>query len=105
MRILELGLKNIGPFDDARVEFLSRDRATEPGVTLLTGVNGTGKTILLDAIRLFFGKGYRKLERDIWRPGTPAELEVTHTFHEDDAVDIVEHHVMRDALEKSVSGV
>jgi predicted ATPase len=91
MRVLELGLKNIGPFDEARVEFLSRDRATEPGVTLLTGMNGTGKTILLDAIRGFFGKPYGELERDIWRPGTAFEVEVVHSFHTNTDTAIVSH--------------
>ncbi len=42
-------LENIGPFDNARVDF-------EPtGVTLITGQSGTGKTLLLDAIRWVFG--------------------------------------------------
>lgn len=105
MRILELGLKNVGPFDEARVEFLPRERATEPGVTLLTGMNGTGKTILLDAIRFFFGRPYRRLERDIDRPGEPFELDVTHSFHADDATDIVQHTVTLDESHSSVSGV
>lgn len=95
MRILELGLKNVGPFDEARVEFLPRERATEPGVTLLTGMNGTGKTILLDAIRFFFGTAYYKPERDIDRPGEPFELEVTHSFHANDAIGVVQNTLSR----------
>jgi predicted ATPase len=91
MRVLELGLKNIGPFDEARVEFLSPDRATEPGVTLLTGMNGTGKTILLDAIRGFFGTQYGQLEREIWRREEPFEVELTHSFHTDGSTEVVTH--------------
>lgn len=91
MRVLELGLKNIGPFDEARVEFLSSDRATEPGVTLLTGLNGTGKTILLDAIRGAFGQHYVELEREIWRPQTAFAIEITHSFHANDDLAVVKH--------------
>ena len=90
---LELGLKNIGPFNEARIEFLSRDQATRPGVTLLTGMNGTGKTILIDAIRGFFGSMYGVLEREIWRPKTPFQIELTHSFHADDAGDVVKERV------------
>ena len=62
MRLLSLSLQNIGPFDDAHLEFLA-DPEDRPAVTLLTGENGTGKRILLDAIRGMFGKHYCKLER------------------------------------------
>ena len=43
-----------GPFDEAHIEF-SEVSDPSPGVTLLTGRNGTGKTIVLDAIRGLFG--------------------------------------------------
>ncbi|MCU0687556.1 MAG: AAA family ATPase [Polyangiaceae bacterium] len=105
MRVLELGLKNVGPFDEARVEFLSRDRATEPGVTLLTGKNGTGKTILLDAIRFFFGKYYRKAERDIWRPEAPLELEVIHSFHSNDDTSIIRNKILLANSNSSIFGI
>lgn len=43
MRLHNLYLKNIGPFLEANIEF--------DQVTIFTGENGTGKTVILDAIR------------------------------------------------------
>jgi energy-coupling factor transporter ATP-binding protein EcfA2 len=65
MRIKELHLTNIGPFNDAHLEFAADDA---PRVTIITGENGTGKTIVLDAIRGLFGPNYAgQLERSIFR--------------------------------------
>ncbi len=64
MRIKELHLTNIGPFNDAHLEFAADDA---PRVTIITGENGTGKTIVLDAIRELFGGGYAVMERSIFR--------------------------------------
>lgn len=85
MRLYSLKLENIGPFDEAEVEFLV-EGDTSPGVTLLTGMNGTGKTIILDAIRAFFGPHYAHLEREIWRPRSPFVVEVRHSFQAGDHV-------------------
>lgn len=74
MRLLELSVENIGPFDEARLEFLSGPDDPVP-VAIITGENGTGKTILLDAIRGLFGPQYGSLERAIWREGTPFRAE------------------------------
>jgi ABC-type phosphonate transport system ATPase subunit len=76
MRLLDLSLQNIGPFDEARLEFLSDPEDPVP-VTIITGENGTGKTILLDAIRGLFGQQYGALERAIWRNGTPFHMEAS----------------------------
>jgi len=76
MRLLDLSLQNVGPFDDARLEFLSGAEDPVP-VAIITGENGAGKTILLDAIRGLFGPGYGALERAIWRNGTPFRAEAT----------------------------
>lgn len=65
MKLLNLQIKNIGPFKEASLEFATEFKkgATEP-VTIITGVNGAGKSILIDAIRAAFcGKSI--LERDI----------------------------------------
>lgn len=66
MRLLNLDLKNIGPFKEGHIEFIddiNKDEAAP--VTIITGENGAGKTIILDAIRaLFYGK-FNKIERDI----------------------------------------
>lgn len=43
MKLHKLYLKNIGPFLEGEIEF--------DQVTILTGENGTGKTVVLDAIR------------------------------------------------------
>jgi predicted ATPase len=79
MRIYALDLENIGPFDEAHIEFSAEGEAS-PGVTLLTGRNGTGKTIVLDAIRAFFGPQYGVLERSIVRKGVAFHVDVTLDF-------------------------
>lgn len=56
MRIHNLTLKNIGPFREANLDFDKINENDSP-VTIITGENGTGKTIILDAIRgLLLGK-------------------------------------------------
>ncbi len=66
MRIISLSLKNIGPFIEADLDFTT-EVGDIPRVVLITGENGTGKSIVLDAIRGMFGPQYAKLERDIRR--------------------------------------
>lgn len=66
MRIHNLRLKNIGPFEEAYLEFIGPDDNTEkPPVIIITGENGTGKTIVIDAIRALFYGNTREIERDI----------------------------------------
>ncbi len=78
LSLLKLSLKNIGPFDSAEVEFLAEE-ADEPAipVTIITGENGSGKSIIIDAIREMFGHWYAELERPISRPGVPFEMGLT----------------------------
>ncbi|MEZ4609699.1 MAG: AAA family ATPase [Caldilineaceae bacterium] len=52
-------------------------RSEPPPVVLITGENGTGKSIILDAIRGVFGKQYGKLERDLRRRGAEDIAHVT----------------------------
>jgi predicted ATP-binding protein involved in virulence len=80
MRIKNLHLENIGPFTEADLELFGPEKA-KPPVVLITGENGTGKSILLDAIRGLFGPlYYSKLERDIRRRGTEDRVSVRGTF-------------------------
>lgn len=77
MRLLSLELKNIGPFDEAHLDFRAEPGSDEPEVvpvTFVTGENGTGKSIVIDAIRAAFGPQYAQLSRNIVRDGGPYEL-------------------------------
>ncbi|MDF9800253.1 putative ATP-binding protein involved in virulence [Catalinimonas alkaloidigena] len=66
MRIQSLDIKNIGPFREGHIEFITEnDKQEKPPVTIVTGENGTGKTIILDAIRGLFLGYYSRIERDI----------------------------------------
>lgn len=68
MRLLNLDIKNIGPFREGHINFIddiNRDEAAP--VTIITGENGTGKTIILDAIRGIFYGFVDKIERKINR--------------------------------------
>ncbi len=65
MKIHSLDIKNIGPFKEAHLDFNTECDATkgiEP-VTIITGNNGAGKSIIIDAIRAMFE--HKCLERDI----------------------------------------
>jgi predicted ATP-binding protein involved in virulence len=66
MKIKNLSLKNIGPFLEANLDFVIDDNQ-KPPVIIITGENGTGKTIILDAIRGIL-LGYQGgLKKDITR--------------------------------------
>jgi predicted ATP-binding protein involved in virulence len=78
MRLFDLQLKNIGPFKEASLNFIGEnDNQKRPPVTIITGENGTGKTIILDAIRaLMMGKvggPTEGIERSIIRDKTNFE--------------------------------
>ncbi|MDI1433861.1 AAA family ATPase [Polyangium sorediatum] len=79
MRLIDLSIQNIGPFDDATLEFLTGEDGEVP-VAIITGENGAGKTILLDAIRGLFGPGYGSLGRSIVRPRMPFQMQMTVSF-------------------------
>jgi hypothetical protein len=78
LRLQKLSLINIGPFDQAELEFLA-DEGASP-VTIITGENGSGKSIILDAIRGMFGPFYAELERPIWRPKVPFKVSLDVEF-------------------------
>lgn len=65
MKIENLHIKNIGPFKKAVIEFATKSNETvgEQPVTIITGMNGAGKSIVIDAIRAALSG--QQLERDI----------------------------------------
>lgn len=81
LRLERLELEAVGPFDHASIEFAREgaeseareDAAAEPSlVTLITGQNGTGKSVVLDAVRTLFGEEFSGEVRPLWRfePGS-----------------------------------
>lgn len=67
MKIQTLHIRNIGPFREASLDFpsaFSNDSDGSQPVTIITGMNGAGKSIVIDAIRAAFGGG-KVLERNI----------------------------------------
>lgn len=68
MKIKNLKLKNIGPFREAELDFpQERDANGKIPVTIITGENGTGKSVIIDAIRLLLKSDDKdnKIGRDI----------------------------------------
>lgn len=65
MNIENLHIKNIGPFKEAVIEFATEynEAIGEQPVTIITGMNGAGKSIVIDAIRAALSG--QELERDI----------------------------------------
>ncbi len=60
MRIRKLNLKNIGPFEDAEIEFNPSEGTQE--IHIFTGPSGSGKTTLLQALAIFFGSPPQNVE-------------------------------------------
>lgn len=66
MRIHELKLENIGPFKNSEIQFISKENQMDlPPVVIITGENGTGKSIILDSIRTIFMGIFSSVEREI----------------------------------------
>lgn len=65
MIIKALHIRNIGPFKEANLEFatLADGKSGEQPITIITGVNGAGKSIVIDSIREMLSG--QKLERNI----------------------------------------
>ena len=75
MQLHTLSLRNVGPFAEAEIDFESPS-----GVTFLTGLNGSGKTTVLDAIRFWFGGQYGFVERALPRVGTQGDFLIAPRF-------------------------
>ncbi len=82
MKVKSLSLRNIGPFIEADMEF-SADTDKKPRIVLITGENGAGKSIILDAIRGMFGRQYCELEREIRRSQPTGEPGITLVLEKD----------------------
>ena len=65
MRIESLHIRNVGPFKEATVDFATIDNAEsgEQPITIVTGMNGAGKSIVIDSIRAILSG--QQLERNI----------------------------------------
>ena len=65
MNIKDLTLKNVGPFKEMHFDFPCTPNASgKLPVTLITGENGTGKSVILDSLRMLF-KGLWGIDRNI----------------------------------------
>jgi predicted ATP-binding protein involved in virulence len=60
MRVRKLNLKNVGPFEDAEIEFKPTGGTQE--IHILTGPNGSGKTTLLQSLAIFFGASVQNMD-------------------------------------------
>ena len=65
MRIESLHIKNVGPFKEATMDFATIDNVGfgEQPITIVTGMNGAGKSIVIDSIRAILSG--QQLERNI----------------------------------------
>ena len=65
MKIERLHIKNIGPFKEASVDFATEENLEtgEQPITIITGMNGAGKSIVIDSIRAILSS--QVLERNI----------------------------------------
>lgn len=51
MKINRLDIKNVGPFKEESLSFNTEKTETQEPITIITGVNGAGKSIIIDSIR------------------------------------------------------
>jgi len=54
MTLKELQLHNVGPFKDQKIEFCNLEESNKPPVVIITGENGSGKTVIIDSLRYLF---------------------------------------------------
>jgi DNA repair protein RecN (Recombination protein N) len=92
--LVELRLENYAVIDNAAVEFA-------PGLNLLTGETGAGKSILIDALALLLGD---KASSDVIRAGTEKAI-ISGVFEcEGEASDAIEKILERNGLDESDPG-
>lgn len=92
--LMELRLENYAVIDNAAVEF-------GPGLNLLTGETGAGKSILVDALALLLGE---KASSEVIRAGAERAV-VSAVFEcEGPAADAIEQTLERNGLDESEDG-
>ncbi|UOE47264.1 ATP-binding protein [Mucilaginibacter sp. SMC90] len=64
MLLHSLKLKDVGPFENAEITFHDPE-LNSPLVTLITGDNGSGKSIIIDAIRALLMRDTAAIERKL----------------------------------------
>ncbi|HRG41180.1 MAG TPA: AAA family ATPase [Saprospiraceae bacterium] len=92
MRLLKLDLKDIGPFNEGHLNFTNEDGDYSP-VTIITGENGTGKTIILDAIRTLLMGNIKT--RDIFRNDENSAISCKIQIGNDLVNDSIKKHLKR----------
>ena len=84
MRIINLHLKNIGPFKTGDVDFATHESESHIPVTIITGLNGSGKSIIIDAIRAVLHP--QSLERNIVANPDDFEIKLDYILHDNEPV-------------------
>lgn len=94
MKISRLHIKNIGPFKEATLEFPTRysSETGEEPVTIITGMNGAGKSIIVDAIRAALSG--QQLERNIVADDKDFQIELSVNY--DGGFKTIETHSFED---------
>ena len=94
MKIERLYIKNIGPFKEATLLFptCENKETGEQPVTIITGVNGAGKSIIIDSIRAAFS--WQPLERNIVADDKDFKIEMSLNY--DGGFKMMETHRFND---------
>ena len=92
--LAELRLENYAVIDNAAVEF-------GPGLNLLTGETGAGKSILIDALALLLGE---KASSDVIRAGADRAVVAAVFECEGKALAAIEEVIERNGLDEPESG-
>lgn len=82
MKIKSLHIRNVGPFKDATVDFTTIDseETYEAPITIITGMNGAGKSIVIDSIRAILSS--QSLERNIVADDKDFCIEIDAMYNE-----------------------
>ena len=100
MRLLKLDLKDIGPFNEGHLDFTNEDGQHNP-VTIITGENGTGKSIILDAIRTLLMGNIKS--RDIFRDANSSTIGCNLIVGDYDIDQIIQKNSERNHFPKNES--